>query len=277
MLKKRILTAVGIFTLFFLSLLSLPPFWFAVLVSLVLLIGAWEWANLSGFISYPQRLIYCAGVALLTIGISQPMNLLTDTPDQEKFKQLLVLSGLWWAIALLWVQGYPSSAVLWGNRWVRALVGCLVLLPGGMALVYLHTLPQGAWLILLVVLTVAVADTGAYFTGKAFGKHKLAVEVSPGKSWEGVIGGFLGCLVLALLISLFFDMMTWAEWMMIILPAALVSVLGDLLESMIKRHRGLKDSGRILPGHGGILDRIDGLTASAPIFALSLIIIGWPQ
>jgi phosphatidate cytidylyltransferase len=144
-----------------------------------------------------------------------------------------------------------------------------VLLPCMIGLLFLHQQPSGIWLILWVAAIVSTADICAYFSGRAFGKHKLAKNVSPGKSWEGVIGGVLACVTLALLIAYFADKNVWLT-LLIVIPTAFSSVLGDLLESMIKRHRGIKDSGSILPGHGGVLDRIDGLTAAIPVFALML-------
>ena len=143
------------------------------------------------------------------------------------------------------------------------------------ALLYLHSLVNGNWLILLVVITVATADTGAYFFGKIFGKHPLAATISPGKSWEGFWGGLFACTLLALLVAWVVDFSQWMQLLAIISFVALASVIGDLVESMVKRHRGVKDSGSILPGHGGVLDRIDGLTAAVPVFALAVMSSNW--
>jgi len=293
-LKQRVITAIFIAILFALSLVFLSSLWFAVFVSAVLLIAAWEWANLSSFQSYPQRVIYCGvmGLSMFALGVfidlfsiayfqastfesSTELTASDSLLNQPLILSVLLLSGTWWAVALLWVQGYPSSALLWGNRWARALVGFLVLIPSWLALIFLHNQPHGVWLVLLVVVIVAVADIGAYFSGRAFGKRKLSKDVSPGKSWEGVWGGLLACTLLGLFVAWLTDFSYWLTLIAIILPTAVVSVLGDLLESMFKRHRGIKDSGRILPGHGGILDRVDGLTAAAPIFALAIILSGW--
>lgn len=276
MLKQRIITAICIFALFLATLLAASPFVFSAFVGLVLLVSAWEWSNLSGFQRYWQRALYMLLFLGLLVSVSFYLGIMSDTAiDQDKARSVFLMSGLWWAIALLWVQGYPSSAVLWGATWVRGLIGLLVLIPAGISLVYLHHQPQGHWLILLVVLVVATADIGAYFSGRAFGRRKLAKNVSPGKSWEGVWGGLVGCVILALVVAAVADWSAWMVLLGIIIPTALVSVLGDLLESMVKRHRGLKDSGYILPGHGGVMDRIDGLTAAAPIFALAIILSGW--
>jgi phosphatidate cytidylyltransferase len=152
-------------------------------------------------------------------------------------------------------------------------MGLAVLLPTAIALVYLRKLDGGEGLILLLILVVATADVGGYFVGRAFGKHKLALAVSPGKTWEGAAGGMVANLALVALLSYCFalDAVLLA---CVIIPTSMVSVLGDLLESMLKRHAGYKDSGRVLPGHGGVLDRVDGITAAAPIFALALLSTG---
>jgi len=154
-------------------------------------------------------------------------------------------------------------------------MGWLVLIPPWLACIYLKQSENGSWLILMLVLLVAAADIGAYFSGRALGKHKLAPRVSPGKTWEGVAGGLLFVFLVALLLKLSFGLREWQALMIVMLPAALVSVVGDLLESMLKRYRGIKDSSQLLPGHGGVLDRIDGLVAAAPVFSLSIMISGW--
>ncbi|MFT5116624.1 MAG: phosphatidate cytidylyltransferase [Kiritimatiellia bacterium] len=286
MLKKRIVTAVCLFTVFVLSLFCLPSTWFALFIGAVLLVAAWEWASLCSFTQTYQKLAYClfcAGVAtalnlyvgLFSLPLLDSVELNQTLLSQERISSVFMAAGIWWAVALLWVQGYPSSAVLWGSQWLRSIIGLWVLIPSGLALIFLHSQSQGAWFILLAVMVVATADTGAYFSGRAFGRRKLAREVSPGKSWEGVLGGLLACTLLALLVAFLIEPDSWWILLMIVVPTALVSVLGDLLESMLKRHCGLKDSGKLLPGHGGILDRIDGLTAALPVFTLAIILSGW--
>jgi len=276
MLKTRIVTALCLLAVFLISLLWLPSAWFSAFIGIVLLAAAWEWANLSGFQGRYHKLIYCIACVILALCTGYYVGLFSVGPlDQSKMLSLFLTTGVWWALALLWVQGYPSSAVLWGSQWMRALIGLFVLIPSGFALIFIRNQPEGAWLILLVVIIVAAADTGAYFSGKAFGQRKLAKEVSPGKSWEGVFGGLLVCSLLTVVMTLLFNVDSWLTLLFIVIPTALVSVLGDLLESMVKRHRGIKDSGNLLPGHGGVLDRIDGLTAAVPIFALAIILSGW--
>lgn len=276
MLKQRVITAVCLAISFLLSLFWLPTIGFSFFVAIFLLVGAWEWANLSGFSSRYQKALYCGLSVVLAVVIAQYLGLFLGEPlEQAKILSVFIAAGTWWTVALLWVQGYPSSTVLWGNQWIRAIMGLFVLIPSGLALTFLHQQPHGVWLILMVVAIVATADIGAYFFGRHFGRRKLAKAVSPGKSWEGVFGGLFACSLLALAIAWIVNIQLWLMLLAIVLPTAMVSVLGDLLESMVKRHRGVKDSGSILPGHGGVLDRLDGFTAALPIFVLAVILSGW--
>jgi phosphatidate cytidylyltransferase len=274
-LKLRIITAIVLATVFLLSLFFLPWYGFIVFVGVVTLIGAWEWANVAGFASTSQRFLYSVLTVAVMFLVASYTGLAEGAVYLHETRNVLIVAGTWWAVALLWVQGYPSSSVIWSSRWVRALMGWLVIVPCWLSLSYLHQEQQGSLLILLVMITVIVADTGAYFTGKAFGRHKLLVKVSPGKSWEGFWGGLIACLLLALLVEIYTGFVEWKSFFVIMLFTSLGSVLGDLLESMVKRHRDIKDSGKVLPGHGGMLDRIDSITAAAPIFTLGIILSGW--
>ncbi len=275
MLKQRVITAVVLALLFLGVLFGLSVQLFAVAIAAVVVLASWEWANLAGLEALWQRALYALLTAVGLATVAGYVGLFGSEPglDEAAVRSLLLLACGWWAIALLWVQGYPSSAVLWAHKPIKVVMGWLVLLPTWLALVFLRGEHLGQGLILLVVLVVVCADIGAYFTGRAFGRRKLAPSVSPGKSWEGMWGGFVCSLLLALVVALTLG----GGWLVvaIIAPAALASVLGDLLESMVKRQRGIKDSGHILPGHGGILDRVDSITAAAPVFALAVILTGW--
>lgn len=276
MLKQRVITALVLTIIFIAALFGLPAGYFSFFVGAIVLIGAWEWASLAGFPARWQRVLYAFFILIILLLVSLYLGFEGDASpdlDTSAIRELLVAGCVWWAIALLFVQGYPSSAVLWGHKISRLVMGVLVLVPTWVALVYVRQQEAGAWLVLLLMLIVAVADSGGYFAGKRFGKHKLASAVSPGKTWEGFAGGFIANCVLALLLSLTLDV-NLLLMLVLIVPTSLVSVLGDLLESMLKRHAGIKDSGTILPGHGGILDRVDGVTAAAPVFALALLASG---
>lgn len=276
MLKQRVITALVLAVIFLAALFALPAGYFSFFIAAVVVVSAWEWANLSGFSSITQRTLYAAFIFVLMIGAAIHLGFGGEAKprlNEESIHDLLLVGCIWWAIALLLVQGYPSSSLLWGHKWLRLGMGLFVLIPTWVALVYVRQQENGAWLVLLLILVIAVADSGGYFAGRRFGRHKLAPAVSPGKTWEGFAGGFLANCLLAVLLGYSLGVPILLM-LVLILPTSLVSVLGDLLESMVKRHAGVKDSGHILPGHGGILDRVDGITAGAPVFAMALLASG---
>ena len=274
MLKIRVISAIIMAAVFLSVLFLLPALAFSVFIALVVVVGAWEWANLSGFELSSARIGYAGVVGLSLLGLYYYCGFDLGALRLESIKTLLLIACGFWAVALLWVQGFPQSSLLWGNRWLRLIMGLLVLLPTWLALVYVRSLESGQWLVLLAIVLIAIADMGGYFSGRYFGRRKLAIHVSPGKTWEGFWGGQLCNAVLALLIVAFNNDLSLVI-VSIVIMASLASVLGDLLESMVKRHRGIKDSGKLLPGHGGVLDRVDGITAAMPFYALGLLLSGW--
>ena len=173
--------------------------------------------------------------------------------------------------------GYPASSRYWVGLPAKLIIGLLILLPAWQGLVLFKQWPEANWLILAVMVLVWGADIGAYFSGRRFGKRKLAPQVSPGKSWEGVFGGLLATLLICVGVAIYRDW-SFASLLLGLLGTAvvvLISVVGDLTESMFKRQAGVKDSSNLLPGHGGVLDRIDSLTAAIPVFAALLWLAGW--
>lgn len=267
MLGQRIITGLVLATLFAgaLTLLSAPVF--AAVVGGVILLGAWEWSRLARLESPAQRLVYVALFALAMVlhhwlAVRQPT-------------ALLVLAAGWWLLMLFWVVGYPASAHRWGSRPVMLIMGGMVLLPAWVALYWLLGRWHGAVWSALVVGVVVSSDIGAFFGGRAFGHCRLAPAVSPGKTWEGLLCGLLLALLGGAAAAPWLGIAAgdWLPWLALILVTSLAGVLGDLGESMIKRARGLKDSGALLPGHGGILDRIDSLSAALPIFALGVAVL----
>ena len=263
MLKQRIITALILLPIALCGFFLLDGANFALFIGLVVTLGAWEWARLAGLMAQPLRIAYAAVVA-------GALMLLYILPELAPW--VLGAAVIWWGLATWLVLTYPRSSELWASAACRLLIGLLVLLPAWQGLVLLKHWPLGNWLILSVMVLVWAADIGAYFSGRAFGKRKLAPQVSPGKSWEGVYGGLALSLVITAIVGLVRDW-TVAELLKGLIGAAVIvfiSVVGDLTESMFKRQSGIKDSSNLLPGHGGVLDRIDSLTAAIPVFAVLL-------
>lgn len=265
MLKQRVITAIILAPLFVLLVLKLSALSFCVFTGAMMLWCACEWSGLMGVKKFPQSLIY---PALMLAALFGAMWLYIPSTS--------VLALIGWLIALWLVVIYPRGSQLWGKGvFIRGGMGFLVLIPCWLAINFIRNYPQGPYILLFLFILIWGADTGAYFAGKFFGKHKIAPLVSPGKTWEGLIGA----LIVTVLINI--GVIQWMQLPFatglaltgISLLTVLFSVLGDLFESMLKRKENLKDSGRLLPGHGGILDRIDSLTAAAPVFLLGLYLI----
>ncbi len=255
MLKARVITALLLVAGFLAVLFLLPPPAVGVAFALVAALAGWEWA---GLMQAPGRgrVVY----ALLVFGLC----LLFWTSPAEGFPLLWGLSVLFWLVfAPLWLKSKWSTAC--------ATVGLVVILPTWAALVALHE--RSPVLLLAVMALVWVADIAAYFTGRAFGKHKLAPVISPGKTWEGVAGACAGVLAYGLLVAPFLSVVQGIDRVALaicLLLLTALSVIGDLFESLAKRQADVKDSSQLLPGHGGILDRIDSLTSTLPVVALGL-------
>ena len=263
MLKQRIITALILLPIALCGFFLLEGSAFALFIGLVVTLGGWEWARLAGFNEQSMRVAYAAAVALMLF----VMHLLPGLAPW-----ILGASVLWWGIATYLVLTYPRSSDHWASAACKLVIGLLILLPAWQGLVLIKQEPLGNWLIMAVMVLVWGADIGAYFSGRAFGKRKLAPLISPGKSWEGVYGGLALSLIITVLVGFFRDW-TVAELFKGLIGAALIvfiSVVGDLTESMFKRQSGIKDSSNLLPGHGGVLDRIDSLTAAIPVFAVLL-------
>lgn len=257
-MKQRIITAVIALLALMLVLFYVPNEVALGVFVVVILGGAWEWSAFLGNPVTATRAVYVVIIGALIAAVSY-----FDVDAALIFEVSLV----WWVAALIWTFFFPTPipAVI---RWLS---GALVLVPLYLALVILYNTAPA--LLLFALLIVWVADTGAYFAGRFLGRVKLAPEISPGKTWEGVIGGLTAVVLLILLRSM------WAETdLTVLIPfclaVACLSVVGDLTVSMFKRTAGVKDSGSLFPGHGGVLDRIDSVAAAAPLFALGISWVG---
>jgi phosphatidate cytidylyltransferase len=266
MLKQRIITALVLAPLALWGIWVLPPQLFAMAIGVIFAMAGWEWSRLCGLEHAAGRAAY---VALLALAIAGCYPLLA----QGNWPQaILVIALMWWVLALMAVLSYPQGTGLWQRSGVaRGIAGVLVLLPAWAALVLLHE-RFGPGYVILLMLVIWGADTGAYFAGRAFGRHKLAPRVSPGKTWEGVAGGAVLALLVAWVGTYWIEPVGgYAAFLALVLLLVSISILGDLVESLFKRIADVKDSGGLLPGHGGVMDRIDSMTAAAPLFALGLI------
>jgi phosphatidate cytidylyltransferase len=272
MLKQRVITALCLAAVL-LSFLFAPAVVSLLFFAAVVTIAAWEWAGLAA-LAGRARAVYALGMAAL-IALCWWLLLPEGEIDALAVRQLLGWGCAGWALLLLWVMAYPGSTGIWGSVPSRIVLGVVVLLPAWIGLAYLRLDQAGSWLILYVIALVACADIGAYFAGRAFGRHKMAPAVSPGKTLEGLAGGITAVALFALLISAIAlpAAISPSAFLLLSMATALASVLGDLVESMVKRHRGVKDSGTLLPGHGGVLDRIDSLAAAIPVFAFGMVIV----
>ena len=282
MLKTRVITALVMLAVLYLATAWLSAFHFALFMSLVLIVGVVEWTSLMGLVSLTSRILYVSCFALTLVLLGWFVGLQSDAAVLNRDTVLLVCGAgvVFWLYAMTLLWGYPENNDRWCNRPQTALIGLLTLAPAWCALVQLKYLDPRGSLVFALIALVSVVDIGAYFTGRAWGRRKLAPALSPGKSWEGFWGGLCACLILTalLLIPLHRFVTPLTVPMVIVLLAivqlvAVFSVVGDLFESMLKRSQGLKDSGRALPGHGGVLDRIDSLTSAAPVFVFSLMIL----
>lgn len=271
MLKTRVVTAIFLFTVFFLALFYLPPVGWAMFATLVAAIAAWEWGALMGLRSSSR--ISC-GVLLAAIcgavAALHPAALGIAAGDPAAAWLLgrwfyLPAAAFWLFLVPLWMYRrwpLPKSAS-------GLLIGGLLILPTWLALVQLRQ--AGALALLAIMAVVWLADIAAYFFGRTFGKHKLAPSISPGKTWEGAIGGGLAVLVYGFMFSSKLPRALSSNYgllLVVLILLVAISIVGDLFESLLKRQAGLKDSSNVLPGHGGVLDRIDSLTSTLPLVAL---------
>jgi phosphatidate cytidylyltransferase len=262
-LKRRVATALLLLPLALALVLFAPHEAFALGAAAVFVVAALEWAPLAGWGAGAKPWLFA--LALLAL-LAATWSWAFEQPAVGR--AVLALGLLWWTLALAWIVArwmLPSG--------VKLIAGLLTLAPAWYAVVTLHGLRSGPELVLLLLFIIWAADVGAFFAGHAFGKHKLAPEVSPGKTWEGALGGFA---LAALIAALGAELLGFAlgDFVLLALVTIAASIVGDLTESLLKRQAGAKDSGVLLPGHGGVLDRLDSLFSAAPVFITGWLLLG---
>lgn len=260
-LRSRVSTALVLALVLVGVVLGLPAWGTLALVVIVVLTGAWEW---SALLAPPRSAMRFGYVLLVAMALALAW---ATTREPGVLRLLLIGAAAWWVLALAWLALAPQHV----RPWSAALAGLLALVPAGVALAEIRLAPGfGAALTLFTLVLIVAADTGAFFAGRRFGRVRLAPRVSPGKTWEGVLGGLALATLIAFCGAAWFGVPA-TRLVPVCVAAAAFSVVGDLTESMLKRHAGVKDSGSLFPGHGGILDRIDSVCAGAPLLLLGLL------
>jgi phosphatidate cytidylyltransferase len=263
-LTQRVLTAVPLLAGLLLVIFLAPVRVVALVAAVVMVVGAWEWSAFLGWQLPRLRAAYAGAIALLLAAAGWLV------PAVISLEAVLYVALLWWGLALVWVLRYPTAV----PPAAAGIAGALVLVPAWLALVAILSVPgRGSALTMVALGTIFAADIGAYFAGRRFGRVRLAPQVSPGKTWEGLFGGVLLATLTAAAGGLLVGVPA-ASMIPVGLGVAALSVVGDLAESMFKRSVGAKDSGHLIPGHGGVLDRLDSITAGLPLFALALSWLG---
>ena len=264
-LRLRVMTALVALPLTLFLLFWLPTAWLGLVVFVLLAIGLYEWARLSEASPFATSLLYCLMIAL------GPLVFVAQALFSIDLRlPVLALGSIFWCFALFMVVRFPASNHLL-PRVPRGLVGALLLASAWLALTYLKQI-EGEWLIVWLLAVVWIADSGAYFGGRRWGKTKLAASVSPGKTIEGAVAGIISAVAFGVASGVWLpDLFNLGQgisfWLLASLVIALLSILGDLFVSLLKRLAGAKDSGGLFPGHGGVLDRLDSLLSTAPLLA----------
>lgn len=265
MLRQRIITALALMVVLLGVMLGLPPAYTTALITVLILVGAWEWAGFIGDGGGPIRAVFTLAVAT---AIASAFLLWLSVDGFVGVT--LIVAVTWWFVAFLWVSLAPTHV----NPWTAALAGFFALVPCWFALFYLMRNANGTYWVLFTLALVWAADTGAFFAGRWFGRVPLAPRVSPKKTWEGVLGGIALSGVVAWVAARWIFKVDVVPFVLMCVAVAALSIVGDLTESMLKRAAGLKDSGSLFPGHGGMLDRIDSVTAAAPALVFGLLGLG---
>jgi phosphatidate cytidylyltransferase len=263
-MKSRVMTALVLAAGMFAIVLWLPPVATVIVLTAGALAGAWEW---SAFLRASAKLVRIGYVASIAVLLALVWRCTAEPAGRDL---VLCLALAWWLVALGWILFAPRCVAPWS----AALAGVFALVPAWLALMRLRLdLPNGAQWMLFVLILVFVADMGAFFFGRRYGRLPLAPAVSPGKTWEGVLGGALLAAGVAVCGSVWFKIPV-AFFLPLCLTGVAFSIVGDLTESLLKRFAGMKDSGSVFPGHGGVMDRIDSVTGAAPVLLFGLTAFG---
>lgn len=269
MFKQRFVTASVLALVFLFALVSFSTPLFISFIMLIALIAGWEWADLARVKTVTGKLLFLIAM-LFSIMITADYAGIYTQFDRTFSYQICFAIMVLWAVIFLWIQGYPSSAILWSPRPVMLALGIILLSATWLSLASIVSLDNGRFMLLLALTIIVFVDIGGYVAGKLFGQHKLAPAISPGKTWEGLFGGMALQLILIMGLVLYMPDINGLSLCLLVFPVAIASVIGDLFESMLKRQRGIKDSSNLLPGHGGFLDRLDGVMAALPMFFVIL-------
>jgi phosphatidate cytidylyltransferase len=296
MLIKRILTAIVLATVVVLAVFELPVNYFSLFIAVIILGGAWEWLELTGVEKLSKRLFFLLLLVLPMLGVTfwtvflEYIGEVLEWPEVKDYSDALewfvIAPVLFWLLTMILIRKAESQLLhMEFKPRFKSFVGWLVLLSAWMFMVKLRAY-YGSVMVLYFLLLIWAADISAYFTGKKWGKDKLSPEISPGKTVQGMYGALASALVCGICLRLYYGLtpletdesklvvLMSVDLLMLSVLTVLVSIYGDLFFSLVKRQKGVKDSGNLLPGHGGILDRIDSLIAATPFFYAGIVLIG---
>lgn len=270
MLKQRIITAVILIPLVVAAIFLFETKWFAMLFAVFVGIGAWEWATLCKL-----NKLYCYSYSLITVLI---LAIIYWVDENILYNGIMACGVIYWLMAIVLVVMYQTQAINFTKSTpILLAIGLLLLIPMWASLTVLKSFPaNGAALLMFLMLLIWGADTAAYFIGKKWGKRRLASRVSPGKTWEGSSAGIVAGIVITLAYVIVSNQLLsfGLAFIGLSIMTVFISIIGDLMESMVKREANIKDSGSILPGHGGVMDRLDSLTAAGPVFVCGIVYLG---
>ncbi len=296
MLIKRILTALVMASVVILAIFELPTLYFSLFIAVITLLAAWEWLSLIDEDKLSKRILFLIGLILPMLGVTywtvflEMMSEVMEWPELKDYSDalewLVIAPVLFWIITMILLRKASAQLLkIEFSQRFKSFVGWLVLLSAWMFLVKLRAY-YGIGMMVYFLLLIWVADISAYFVGKKWGKDKLAPEISPGKTVQGMYGALASALLCAIGLRIYYGfaaletedgqlaVLMSFDMMMLSILTVLISIFGDLFFSLVKRRKGVKDSGNILPGHGGILDRVDSVIAAAPFFYAGIVLIG---